>query len=142
LGLEGESVRLDSQGDQVAILLLFLSSSCQGCHELFEALDRPVRFGLGEGEELVVVLRELADKDRGSLRQQLRAARVIVAPDAWEAYRVTGPPFFSYLDPGRSTVATEGVAWGVEAIAAAIRVAKEGEAQVEVPRLEPPSEER
>jgi hypothetical protein len=114
------------------LLLLFLAADCQGCEDLFDALACGERFGLDGPDELLVVMRA----DDPSLRGRLGATRSIVAPGAFASYRVSGPPFFSLVDPAFETVATEGVAWGVASVSDALAAAISDSPAVELPRLD------
>jgi hypothetical protein len=115
-------------------LLVFASLSCEGCAQLFDAASEPARFGLEGSDELVLIVRDLTD--RPALEAALGGAPCLVSTDAFDAYRVTSPPFFVLLDPTYATVATEGVAWGVEAISSAVIAALGGAPVVEVARLD------
>ena len=109
-------------------LLLFLSSGCDGCVGLWDALGDPVASGLVSTETAVAVTRDPDEEDVASLSALAPpSACVVLSTAAWAAYRVQGAPFFALVDgraPGSSTVATEGVAWGVSQIAADVRRAR------------------
>lgn len=114
------------------VLLLFLSPTCLGCEDLFAAALSPSMLGLEEGEVLVV-LRAMPEP----AERVLVGASALVAPEAWGAYGVTGPPFFSLVLPASASVATEGVAWGAESVADAVRQALAGLEAPLVARLSP-----
>lgn len=100
------------------VLLLFLSSSCDGCAPFWPVAADPARLGLSEGERVVVVGRDPAAEDLVALGHLVdRSATVVLAGAAWQAYRVQGPPFFALVDPAVGVV-TEGVAWAVGQVAA------------------------
>jgi hypothetical protein len=117
-------------------LLLFASASCNGCHELLAAASEPERFGLSsKHDSVLVVVRD--NEPRDELLSLLANASCVEAPEAFVAYGVTGTPFFSLVSPSRSTVATEGVAWGVDSVKTAVEAALAGSPSVEVGRLQP-----
>ncbi|MEI8405829.1 MAG: hypothetical protein WCG96_11205 [Actinomycetes bacterium] len=115
-------------------LLLFLSATCGGCLDLFAAAQ-PGSGELAETGVRVVVIVRQADP---ALFDLIGDAEAAVSPDAWTQYQVSGPPFFSLVLPGRSSVAIEGVAWGAEAVALSVVRALGGDFALEVPRLEGP----
>lgn len=98
-------------------LILFLSSTCDGCRPLWEACGCPSAWGLSADATVVVVTRALDDVL--ALRRLTPAGVTLVLSDqAWRAYRVQGAPFFCLVEGGRPLVVTEGVAWGVAQVAA------------------------
>ena len=121
------------------VFLLFLSSSCQGCRDLWEGMDelrhalrprvRVVVVTRGpEQEDAATVARLSAASDPGARGSGLGsgdgsahgAAEVVMSSQAYLDYGVGGPPFYA-LTLGRE-VRTEGVAWGVsETAASALR---------------------
>jgi hypothetical protein len=116
------------------VLLIFVTTSCDGCRELFGAADDPGAFGLEAHDELVFVARDHEDAD--ALSVLVGGARALRSTAAFSAYRVSGAPFFALLDPAFSTVATEGVAWGVEPVRRAVVAARAGAPGLDVPRLD------
>lgn len=123
-------------------LLLFLSTTCDGCQPLWDALGDPVGCGLATDELVVTVTRDPSEEDPLAVRRVAPAvASVVMSTAAWSAYRVQGPPFFALVDgtPGAAPggggstrpgvlapvrVATEGVAWSVGQVAADVRRAR------------------
>jgi hypothetical protein len=108
-------------------LLLFLGSACEGCAPFWPAAQDPAVLGLRPGDEVVALVRETEDPSRirGELaRLGAIGTPLLVSDAAWRAYGVHGPPFFALVD-GRE-VATEGVAWSVEQVAADVRRARVG----------------
>ncbi len=137
-----DGVRLDGSRRTIEVgpteprqLALFLSVDCDGCLDLFAAARVPSSLGLGEADRVIVVLRSAEEPEPGRLIEMLGGVDHVIAPDAWLSYGVSGPPFFSLLDPAYATVATEGVAWGAASVAEAVRAARAGTPDVEVPRL-------
>jgi len=126
--LEREPVRVEVVGSGHWTLLVFLSADCTGCLPIWEALADPAGSGLAKNEVVVAVTRDPGTDDPEVLRSLVpTGATVVMSDDAWSAYRVQGAPFFALID-GRadapSTVATEGVAWAVEQIAADVARAR------------------
>jgi hypothetical protein len=132
--VHGKAVSV-TPGDLGDLLLLFVSSTCHGCLDLFDAAQDRTAFGLGASDRLALVL---AESPSDALVTLVGESFHVVAPDAWDAYRVTGPPFFSFVLAGSPSVSTEGVAWGVESVVDAIGAARAGLPVVDVPRLLPP----
>lgn len=100
-------------------LLLFLSSSCEGCRPLWRAAPEPARWGLPVDACVVVVTRAGDGEDVEALRGLAPPGAAVVMSDAaWRAYRVGGAPFFSLVEGGRPRVVTEGVVAGVAQVAA------------------------
>jgi hypothetical protein len=112
-------------------LVVFLSSGCHGCHEIWQALDNPARNGLVDDGSIVVITRDAGEEDVDALRRLATGSvPVVMSTSTWSLYRVQGPPFFALVD-GRLgagvdpvRVTTEGVAWSVEQMAADVRRAR------------------
>jgi hypothetical protein len=132
--LDGEPASVGLTRRTQSTLLLFVSPTCNGCQELFEASHDLASLGLRGDDDLVFVFKEQGGEQVG-LAAGIMA---IVSPKAWDDYGVTGPPFFSFVDPSRATVFTEGVAWGSSSINDAVTSARDGNPTVEVGRLTPP----
>lgn len=113
-------------------LLLFLAPHCDACVPFWTAAADAPSLGLDRGDEVTSIVRELGARDSGVLRACTEGcpgarARVVVSSAAWREYGVHGPPFFVLSDGVR--VATEGVAWSVEQVAADVRRALGGAAE-------------
>ena len=119
----------------IGTLLLFLSLRCQGCDDLFAALSDHNDFGVSADEEIVVVVKTLNEGEEEELLARLGTICCVVSHQAFDDYGVSGPPFFTFIDPAKSSVATEGVAWGVDSIKNAVQEAKQGEVRLESVRL-------
>jgi len=95
-----------------------------GCSSLRD----PVASGLATDEKVVAVTRDPGVDDPASLMAVVPTkVRVVQSSGGWDAYRVQGPPFFVLVDGSAgagTTVATEGVAWAVEQIAADVARAR------------------
>jgi hypothetical protein len=135
------SIGIVASGEPV--FLLFLSSSCQGCRDLWEGMDE-LRHALGPRVRVVVVTRGPEQEDATTVarlsagvgvgspsdsgahgsglgsgdRPGHGVAEVVMSSQAYLDYGVGGPPFYA-LTLGRE-VRTEGVAWGVSETAASV----------------------
>ena len=139
--LDGDPARITVRGTGHWSLLFFLSSGCQGCLEIWEALGRAGGGGMVSDEAVVVVTREPGREDVGTLRRLAPpGVPVVLSAQAWSAYRVHGPPFFVLVDGRDDRVVTEGVAWGPAQIGDHVRRARAGLAGPEVPLLVPPED--
>ncbi len=131
-GADGRPVAVPVVGTGHWTLLLFLSGGCQGCLPLWEALADPVGSGLAGDELVVAVTRDDGEDDPVAVRALLPGpVPVVMSSAAWDAYRVTGPPFFVLVDGSAPAgldrevpVVTEGVAFGVAQVAADVRRAR------------------
>jgi hypothetical protein len=95
------------------ILLLFLSSNCQGCLDLWQGLDEVQRL-VAPALEVAVVTRGVDVEDAASIGELGRSQGgipVVMSSAAFGDYVVAGPPFLVVVDG--SAVRTEGVAWGI-----------------------------
>jgi hypothetical protein len=115
------------------VVLLFLSSSCHGCRDLWEGMDE-LRHALGPRVRVMVVTRGPEQEDAATVARLAASASVVSDPgahgsghgsaevvmssQAYLDYGVGGPPFYA-LTLGRE-VRTEGVAWGVSETAEAV----------------------
>ncbi len=113
--LSGESVvhRLDDPWT----LLLFVSTACDGCLELWDELVR-AHATLPTAVTLLVVVHG-SGEDASALSDRARSAPVVMSEQAWEDYGVHSPPFFVLVDRA-GVVRTEGVAWSIEQVATAV----------------------
>jgi hypothetical protein len=116
-----------------AVCVLFLSSSCRGCRDLWEGMGALGRV-LGPGVRVVVVTRGPEAEDAAAVGRLAASGggvsgaggvtEVVMSSQAYLDYGVGGPPFFA-LTVG-TEVRTEGVPWGVAETAEAVRVALAG----------------
>lgn len=126
--LEGGAVVLSIVDTPRRTLVLFLSSTCDGCAELWPALSPSDPAGFGRFADAVVgVTRGAEGEDPGTLRRLAPAGAVVVmSGEAWKSYRVHGPPFFVLVDgSGSGRVLTEGVAIGPSQVARSLARADE-----------------
>ena len=93
------------------VLLVFVSSSCLGCRDLWEG-TAALRASLPEGLQTVLVTKGPEDEDAGAIAAlDPGDTPIVMSSRAFRDYRVGGPPFFSVVAAGE--VRTEGVAWGI-----------------------------
>jgi hypothetical protein len=116
-GRRQTSVQVADRG--TATLLLFLSAHCDGCRPLWGLVRDPAANGVADVRVVAVV-------DPKGWRERLILWRtagsgarrsVVRSPESFAAYRVHAP-FFVLIDGEGPTVATEGVAFGVEDVVA------------------------
>jgi len=131
VNLDGRPVRVPVLGTGRWTIVLFLSTGCHGCLQVWDGLADPAVWGLA-GDELVVAVTRGPDHEDVEVLRNLAPSGVpvVMSDSAWGAYRVQGPPFFALID-GRSgtgrldgdqvRVAAEGVVWGVSQIVDDIR---------------------
>ena len=105
-------------------VLVFLSTTCEGCTELWAAFSDPTRCAAGTDVATLVVAR--ATESREAVAALSAGSGVVMSDGAWSDYRVEGGPFFVLVDGTDGRVLAEGVAWSVEQIAAAVEVARAG----------------
>jgi len=117
LGPDGSARRIAVTEAADPVVLLFLSSGCLGCRDLWEDLAQ-LHAGLGGAARLAVVTKSpgaedptaiaaLAGDDAASL-----GIEIVMSSPAFRDYRVAGPPFLSVASA--DAVLTESVAWGLE----------------------------
>jgi len=131
----GNPVEITVVGSGHRTLVLFLSSTCQGCAPAWGVLNDPESCGLATDDVIVAVTRQAPQEDAAAVgRLSLPGARVVMSDAAWRAYRVQGAPFFALVggDGRRHSgtrlphpvgdlgpkVMTEGVVWGIAQLAA------------------------
>ncbi len=139
--LDGNAISTPLVGSEAWHLLMFLSTSCDGCLDLWPGLVAPDQFDLDDVVITAIVRGDDHDDDRQLRELSAGGLEVVLSPSAWKNYRVTGPPFFVVVDGWRNEVATEGVAWGMDATVGYLRAAMAGSAHTDVPRLLPPESE-
>jgi hypothetical protein len=102
-------------------LLLFLSTDCLGCRDLWEGTEI-LRDSLPAGLRIVVVTRGPEREDADDVaRLSSSGTEVVMSSEAFVDYRVGGPPFLAVVADG--AVQTEGVAWGIGETVRATRAA-------------------
>jgi hypothetical protein len=108
---QGAKLTIAVLGSASPVLLLFLSATCLGCHDLWQGLDE-LRAGLPVGVDLAVVTRGPESEDRAAIAALSGSSTpVTMSTQAFVEYGVGGAPFFVLVDA--EAVRTEGVAWGI-----------------------------
>lgn len=119
----GEPAHIPVVGCPGPNLLLFLSSTCLGCRDLWEGTVELGR-SIPPGVRITIVTKGPEHEDRGSIVALAPpGTRTVMSSQAFDDYRVGGPPFLVLVTGNE--VLTEGVAWGVEETARAARHALE-----------------
>jgi hypothetical protein len=116
----GEPVRVGLVNPTDPVLLVFLSSQCLGCRDLWDGTAalheslpevRVVLVTKGPELEDVPAITALDPED----------TLTVMSSQAFRDYRVAGAPFLAVVAAGQ--VRTEGVAWGIEETVRAARQA-------------------
>jgi hypothetical protein len=123
--LSGAPARVGIVGAAEPVLLLFLSSGCLGCRDLWEGATE-LRRALPDGVRVVHVTRGPDAEDARVVSTLAQPGTLtVMSTTAYHDYRVGGPPFLVVVTG--DVVRTEGVAWGVTETARATRQALERE---------------
>ncbi len=97
------------------VLLCFLHVRCDGCEEFWRGLRDDQIAELPFGTSPVAVSKGPAsvnpDEVAGSA-SGVTAVPVVMSDPAWDAYRVTGYPFFALVDPVAGLVVGETIGFG------------------------------
>jgi hypothetical protein len=120
--LGGEPV--DHELSEGWTLLVFLSTSCDGCRELWDVFGHPDGTPVPRDVTTVVVTRSAQLESVDTMAGLSGSASVVMSDQAWTDYGVHAGPFFVLVDGGADRVATEGVAWSVEQITGAVAAAR------------------
>jgi len=107
-------------------VLVFLSTTCDGCHELWSVLANPMSSPIPEGVSTVLVTHAPGAESPAETARLSGAATVVMSDEAWTDYEVHSGPFFVVVDGATRRVASEGVAWSADQIAAAVVTARGG----------------
>ncbi|HVA08683.1 MAG TPA: hypothetical protein VNG12_18265 [Acidimicrobiales bacterium] len=117
----GEAISFGVVASKEPFLLLFLSTDCLGCRDLWEGME-PLRGSVPSGVRIVVLTRGPEQEDATLVARLVSPGTdVVMSSEAFADYRVGGPPFLVVVAGG--TVQTEGVAWGIGETARATRTA-------------------
>jgi hypothetical protein len=112
------------------LLLCFLQTRCDGCHEFWLGLADPPGEDWPDGLSLVAVTRGPGTVDRSEVARLAAGAgagavSVVMSDQAWDDYRITGYPFFVLVDPSPGTVVGETVGFGWSDVRAMVHAAME-----------------
>jgi hypothetical protein len=119
----GAGLAIDIVGSDLPVLLLFLSSGCLGCRDLWEGAAE-ISAALGDGVRVAVVTRAPGEEDPSAIAGWAAAMAeqggipVVMSSQAYVDYAVGGPPFYA-LTVGPE-VRTEGVAWGLRELSESV----------------------
>ena len=100
--------------------LLFLSSACAGCADLWAGAGTVA--GEDRALSVVVVTRSPITEDRGVVASLAPpGVSVVMSDEAFRAYRVAGAPFYAVVGGTPSRVADEGVLMDLEQVRGAVQ---------------------
>lgn len=105
-------------------LLVFLTSACDGCEELWRAFADPESLPFPRDVDPVVVTRGPRFEAPDKVARLAGSGSVVMSDDAWTDYGVHTGPFYVLVDGAAVRVVTEGVAWSLEQIASAVSTAR------------------
>ena len=117
---DASPVSVDLAAATRPVLLVFLTTDCDGCDHFWMGLADPP-----PGVDPVVVTKgpdAVAPSDVAALAVDLPHVPVVMSDAAWSDYRVTGYPFLVLVEPGTRRILGESVGFGwsdVEALLAA-----------------------
>ncbi len=126
---DGTPCRIGVEEEKEPVLLLFLSSGCLGCRDLWEGLAT-LSAALTDTARVAVVTRDQGSEDAAAVAALAGEAgrrpgvEVVMSSDAYRHYRVAGPPFL--VVAAADGVRAESVAWGVEETGRVARQAATG----------------
>ncbi len=116
---DGTPVELNLEADTAPLLLVFLSTDCQGCDVFWGGFSTPtdavppgadqVRAGAEQVRAVLVVKGQPGgDTDAvATLAAEVTGATVLVSDRAWTEYRVLGYPYLVVVDPTAREVLAE-----------------------------------
>ncbi len=122
----GSSVEFQIDSTDQAILLVFLSTRCEGCDGFWRGLKDSDAAAFPSSVSAVVVTRgptRVASTDVEAAARGISRVPVIMSDAGWVDYGVTGYPFFVLVDPASRTVVAETVGFGWPDVHAMIRAA-------------------
>jgi hypothetical protein len=107
----GEPLKIHIVDSKDPVLLVFLSSSCLGCMDLWEG-TAALRQSLPAALRIILVTRGPDHEDVEAITALCPAdTTTVMSTQAFRDYGVSGPPFLAVVCDG--SVQTEGVAWGL-----------------------------
>lgn len=111
VNLLGDAYHVDLAAGGPNTLIAFLTSGCTTCQSIWRAIDEDGPEGLPEDARLIIVTKDSSEESPSKLLELApRGVPVVCSSPAWEAYDVSGSPFFVYVDGASGTVAGEGAA--------------------------------
>lgn len=106
-------------------LLVFVSTSCEGCRDLWAAFASGCS-PLPRGIDAIVITKGPTVEAPSEVAVLSGRTPVVMADAPWVDYAVHAGPFFVVVDGASGRVATEGVAWSVAQIQSAVRAVMSG----------------
>jgi hypothetical protein len=122
---DGTPVTIDLAAATRPVLMVFLTTECDGCDQFWWGLSDPP-----PEVDAVVVTRgpgAVASSDVATLASGLSRVPVVMSDAAWSDYRVTGYPFLVLVEPATRRILGESVGFGwpdVEGLLASSAVAE------------------
>jgi len=116
VGPDGTPVTVELASRHRRLLLVFLTTDCDGCESFWNGLRAPL-----DGADAVVVTKGRDSVDVAAVAARAGAVPVVMGDAAWVDYRVTGYPFLVLVDPPSRRILAERVGFGwpdVEALLA------------------------
>ena len=107
---DGTAVSVGLAGATRLVLLVFLTTDCDGCNQFWKGLADPP-----PDVDAVVVTKgpdAVASSDVAALAVGLPRVPVVMSDAAWSDYRVTGYPFLVLVEPGSRRILGESVGLG------------------------------
>ena len=108
--IDGDPVSVDLAATVRPVLVVFLTTDCNGCDHFWQGLvDPPADI------DSVVVTKgpgTVAPTDVAALAEGLARVPVVMSDAAWSDYRVTGYPFLVLVEPGTRRILGESVGFG------------------------------
>ena len=107
---DGTPVVIDLAAASRPVLMVFLTTECDGCDQFWRGLSDPP-----PDVDAVVVTRgpgAVASLDVANLASGLSRVPVVMSDAAWSDYRVTGYPFLVLVEPATRRILGESVGFG------------------------------
>lgn len=124
----GDAVAVSVTSHPASTLLVFLSSGCHTCAEIWRALAAPAAHGLAEDVRVVVVTKGPEFESSAEVaRKAPPGTLVVMSTAAWSDYEVPGSPFFVLVDGRSGRRAGEGAASSLAQVADLVRRAQSDE---------------
>jgi hypothetical protein len=115
--LDGDAVDLAAVGRTRPTILLFLTTTCAGCGDLWKELAGSRR-GLPRTARLLVVTKGEEVEDRARLRRSApRGLPVVTSTETWARYGVTAAPFVVCVDASGTVISAGPVSGWADVVA-------------------------
>ena len=103
---DGTPVLIELAAGSRPVLLVFLTTNCDGCDLFWTGLSEPPA-----GVDVVVVTKGPGAVEASEVAALART-EVVMSDPAWTDYRVTGYPFLVLVDPATRRILGESVGFG------------------------------